>query len=297
MLNESALLKEKGITVAEFRAVADVASARDAVAALGVPVWVRAESDSGNTFCMRVAYEADVPLAFARAQKYQVEGPVLVQKVIEGSAYRVAGFLFERELRAADVIQESFPPGPFRVAAAQWLPADLSGARYSEAVKLACQVVRALVLKSGPVEVEFVVTAGGPVITEVRMPLEFDAVIQELVDAALGVDLSAAAARVRRGEAPNLSPQRDMGAAACWIPSRSGIVTEIRGVDEASAVPGVQQVVIRVRPGEVLRHVVDAATRDRIGYVLAAGATGEYAIQAAQAARGGIEVITQSTLE
>jgi len=297
MLNESALLKEKGIAVAEFRAVADVAAAQSAAGELGLPVWVRAEDASGNAFCMRVEYEADVPLALARARKYQVDGPVLVQKVIEGRTYRVAGFLFERELRAVDVIQESFPAGPFRVAAAQWLPADLSGARYSEVVKLACHVARSLGLKEGPVEVESVVTADGPVITDVRMPLEFDSAIRELVDAALGVDLSAAAARVGRGEAPNLSPQRDMGAAVCWILSRSGIVTAIRGVDEASAVPGVQQVVIRVRPGEVLRHVVDTATRDRIGYVLAAGATREYAIQAAQAACGGIEVVTRSALE
>lgn len=297
MLNESAILKEKGIAMAEFYAVTEVKAARDTVATLGAPVWVRAEDVSGNSFCMRVEYEADLPLAVARARKYQPDGPVLVQKVVEGNAYRVAGLFFERELRAVDVIQESFPPGPFRVAAAQWLPADLSGARYSEVLKLACQAARSLVLKEGPVEIGFVVTAEGPVITDIRMPLTFNPAVLEVVNAALGVDLAAAVDQVSHGEPPNLSPSRDMGAAVCWIPSRSGVVVEVRGVPEANAIPGVRRVVICVRPGEVIRHVVDAAMRDRIGYVAAASATGEYAIRAAQKARDCIEVVTRSTLE
>ena len=52
-----------------------------------------------------------------------------------------------------------------------------------------------------------------------------------------------------------------------------------------------------VRPGDVVGHVVDCVTRDRIGYVMASGNSAAEAIAAATEARDRIRVVTSPTHE
>ena len=86
-------------------------------------------------------------------------------------------------------------------------------------------------------------------------------------------------------------------AAVCWIPSRSGEVTEVTGVSEAQSMPHVHDVAVNVRPGDMVGHIEDVLSRDRIGWVIACADTPDTALAAAQAACGRIAVLTNPMLD
>ena len=59
---------------------------------------------------------------------------------------------------------------------------------------------------------------------------------------------------------------------------------------------GVRQVRVIAKPGDVMGHVVDVVTRDRVGCVLAVGASAGEALDAAEEACNLCRIITNPAL-
>jgi biotin carboxylase len=141
--------------------------------------------------------------------------------------------------------------------------------------------------------VEVVLAQHGAVVTGVfgaHAALRFPA---DVVLLAHGVDTIANALRFAAGEPLRMEATTNRGAALLWIPTHSGLVTEARGIQEARSVPGVEQVVVSAKPGDVMGHIVDCDTRDRVGYVIATGDDVEAAAAAAKRARDLCEIVTR----
>ena len=99
--------------------------------------------------------------------------------------------------------------------------------------------------------------------------------------------------RIALGEPPVEQRTCERGVALFWVPTRSGVVTRIEGLDEAAALPGLVEVVMSVKAGDIMQHVVDCVTRDKVGYVLATGASARDAVATAKRARGLVRVLTE----
>ena len=90
---------------------------------------------------------------------------------------------------------------------------------------------------------------------------------------------------------------RGVGAAACWLYARAGVIEAVKGSDEARGIAGVQSVVVNARPGDLVRHLENSESRDRLGYVLAIGATFDVALRTAEAGCRMIDIRTCATTE
>lgn len=285
-------LAEKGIAPPARRAN-DLDAAAQAARDLGYPVWVHA----GQGFRMRVDHGADLPLACAKARKRHPTGPVLIQRAVQGDAYRVIGFKTRRDFRPVEILSETPLDSPYWAPMTYAVPAGLTGEAYAKVAAAAKKAGLALLDGGYYAEIEVLLTEHGPLVIEIHTPPGPNPVLTTLMRLAQGIDLDAAAKRAAQFEAPFVTPTRDMAAAVCWIPSRSGIVTEIQGVAAARALPGVQEILLNVRPGDILGHILDVESRDRIGWVITLGPTRELALRNAFAARDAIRVITRHTLD
>jgi hypothetical protein len=82
-----------------------------------------------------------------------------------------------------------------------------------------------------------------------------------------------------------------------WFETHSGNVLSVTGEEDACAVAGVTHVDVTVAPGDVMRHVVDRESRDKVGFVIAEGKTALEANEASKNAVRKIYIETENVLE
>ena len=114
----------------------------------------------------------------------------------------------------------------------------------------------------------------------------------ELCDAALGVDLSAAAVRAALGRpaGPPRAGARPRGRRA--LPDRPGGPAErVEGLDAARALPGVELAYSYRAPGALIEPLLRGP--DRAGFVLATGATRAEAEATAREAEAAIRFVVE----
>lgn len=281
-----------GIPNPQCMAVHTAAEATGAARAIGLPVIVKPADSFGSIAVRRVDHIEDVPLAFSQAVRSSFLNIVLVEAVMEGEERCVEGVVLDGEFSAHAIVDRERSGPPFYFDEAVYAPPALTGAERGRLVDSVSAGARALGIRCGYVQADVIVSNDGPRIVEVaaypssaRMPADVTAL-------AGGPDSVAAAAAMATGQRPPAACACQRGAAVAWLSSRSGVVTEVRGVEAARGCPGVVDVVVNVAVGDVLGHAVDCPTRDRVGYVIATGDTAAAALSAAQGARGLCEIIT-----
>lgn len=268
----------------------------DAVAAgraLGTPLIVKPADGFAGNGARQVDHLEELSLAFAQAARSSFTKTVLVERMMEGAELCVDGIVRNGEFLPQGFIGRERSAAPFCVTEALFAPASVDARTRDEVVQMVQAGLSAIGLTEGCVHVEVVVTTEGPRIIEIagypaclRSP-------RDLLHLAGGPDTLSNALRITVGEPPAEVQPCARGAAICWIPSASGVVTEITGVDAAGGMPGIEEVHVAVRPGDVMGHVVDCGTRDRVGYVAAVGETVDAAIETAQRACNICEVVTR----
>jgi len=288
-------LAHAGVDAAPSEVAGTLSKTKAAAEKCGYPVWVRGTNELGPAFTMVVHEEADLSLAYKKAKKRSGQDFVQVQRAVDGPVYRVHGLKKGRHFHPVEVIAVTFSKGDLRYPVAYTVPSGLGGYDYTRVVDVARKAGNSLPSGFGPVAAEVAMTETGPVLLQVRETPEIDLHAAAVIKAALGVDLVADALRLAVGEEPHLTPSKEIGAALCWLPEVTGTVKNVTGVEEARAAAGVVAVRTFVRAGERLAHTQDTEGRDRLGYVLATGPTGDVARERAQAAIGLITIKTRST--
>lgn len=288
------VLNDLGFTVPCKRVHTPEAVEQTAVE-LGWPVWISA----GPLWRMRVENTDDLPLAWAKVQKHlpQPDTGVLIQADVPGKQYRMLGFKVRHAFHPVEILSERLSPDVFGVPMEFSVPAGLDTARYSHMVELSKRAGDALPRGGYYVEIEWVVSPDAILLMGVYPSEMPDPVIIELMQLAQGINLEEGARRAAACDWPKSAPRRDMAAAVRWLTSHSGLVESIAGIEDAEAVPGVHEVVVRVHPGDILGHVTDIPSRDRLGFLLATGPARAQALEATQAAAGIIVINTKTTLD
>ena len=261
---------------------------------LGGAVWVRGAASAPVAICPVVPNPADLPLAVRQVQKHTGMKTVYVQQPVAGSQFRVVGYRLGGAFHAIEIVRDAVPDGMYRVVMTRSTPPQLGGADYMALLALAKDALRVVPGGDGPAAAIVTLSARGPVLTWVDTQPEADPGDALLLRHALGIDLAAACAIAANGGRPSVSATRDLGVALAYLPTHGGIVTGVTGMAAARALPGVVEVVVYAQPGDLLGHVIDSASRNAGGYVLAVGATAAIALARVEAARAAIEIQVES---
>lgn len=261
-----------------------------------VPAWVRSSCGDADASCMRVEHPSDLSLALQKLRNRNPTGLLRIQPTVEGTIYRLMAFKTGRDLTPFDVVEEFVTPSVYRVSLGMSMPVPRRGTHQAEILRQARAVNEALPHGWGYVEMEFVATPSGVVLTDVQAPARLGEDLRAVVRLSQGVDLLRASMECALGERPTLTPTMETGIAFTWLLTRSGVVTGFDGVEEARAMPGIVEVVIHARTGDILSHVVDLPSRERGGYIIARGATGEMARERLEATRERVWINTSPAL-
>lgn len=213
---------------------------------------------------------------------------VLVEEYVEGPEVSVEALVWAGTPRIVMITEKLLVPPPDFFEAGHALPAALPSDTAQACRDVVRRGLKAIGFDFGAVHAELRLTAQGPKIIEINGRLA-GGHITHLVKLATGSDMTDILIGMHLGEPPPAPRPVTRGAAIVFLPGRSGTVRAVTGIDKARSVPGVCEVM--VPPGLIgtaLRR--PAGNADRVGHVIATGATAAAALSAAQRAAAAITI-------
>jgi biotin carboxylase len=211
---------------------------------------------------------------------------ILVESFVAGPEMALEGLLERGRLSVLALFDKPDPlDGPFFEETIYVTPSRHPPALVDRAVEVTQRACAAMGLASGPVHAELRLGAAGPCVLEVAAR-SIGGLCARTLRFGLGtVSLEELVLRHALGQPlPQLAGRGAAGVMMLPIP-RAGILEGVGGVSEARSVPLIEDVVISVRPGEVLVPLPEGASY--LGFVFARGsepAAVEQALRRAHAA-------------
>jgi biotin carboxylase len=279
-----------GVAVPPFRRCTTLEEALPFVESGPFPFVVKPARGWGQRGVSRIDSAEDLAPAFEEARLHSLSAGlpvVVVEAWIEGREYSVNGWVEHGLLASYCVTERITLPGkrPLGVMLAEAYPSGLSPADEARVVDEARRGAAALGLLRGPCYSQVALGSAGCVLfeTAARLGGGFDADVAKL---ASGVDLYDRVLGVALGdeslEGQGPTAPRHNGAIAKFLVARPGPVSAVRGVDEARAIDGVDDVQAFVAAGEHVMPLTDASKR--AAYALAHGQSRDQATRRADTA-------------
>lgn len=214
--------------------------------------------------------ETSLQEVFAYTQSFARGGTVLVEEYMEGPEVSVETFSVNGHCHVVQVTDKVTTGAPYFVEMGHSQP-SLLGDVVEDIKTLAQEAVIALGVLDGPAHVEIKVTSSGPKIVELGARIGGDNISTHLVPLSTGVDLVKACIDYALGNSVSLDPVWHKASAIRYIPQQEGQIFSVTGVEEAKALPGIQEAVVLHEAGHRIAPV--KSSTDRIGYVIATADT------------------------
>lgn len=299
-LRDKAAMREAlaagGAGLVPFRRAESREEAEAAASAMGLPVIVKPADGNASKGVQQVEHIEDVSLAFAKAAARSASGAVIVETFVEGAEFNVDGLVYEGQFTLGGITGKDVSPLPFRYDMGIWMPPMLPPETEEAIVHAVDEALVAIGYHTGTVHAEVIVGPEGARIVEIAGRPGGGRIPTDLIPRSYGWDYTADSLRIALGEAPIGARVTSRGTAVYWVQAPSGVVADIIGVENARAMDGIFDVVMTVREGDTLGHIIDCATRDAIGYVMAEAETPQDTVAIAKAARDAITVVTNPVL-
>jgi len=281
---QRAALSRAGVSCPAYAAAHAPDEAAAAAARIGYPVVVKPASGTGSIavrLC-RTAGQVRAAVEYAFASPDPALPPqdtVLIEEYLTGAEYSAELI----DLSVVGVTRKLLGGEPFFVETGHDFPAPLRAADRDALGELAIAAVRALGLGWGGAHVELRYSAAGRACVVEVNPRLAGGMIPRAVQEATGIDMIFHVVAAAAGRPEPLRPRAGRAASIRFlVAGEEGTLTGVRGVAEATRLPGVVEVGIMAQSGQqvVLRH----SFRDRLGYVIASAATNAEAAGIADAA-------------
>lgn len=296
---QRSLLRRSRVRQPRSIAVSSPDRAVSAAVRIGLPVVVKPADGTGSTGVRRCDDMAEVAAQAGALldARYAVGasallGPVLVEELVSGPEVSVETF----GLEVVGVTAKHLGTPPHFVEIGHDFPAPLSPELEREAARSAVFALRALGLGWGPGHTELRLTDRGATLIEVN-PRLAGGNLPRLVLLTSGLDLVEATVVALSNHPGQRRPRRrdhraaPVGGASIrfLVPSAPGLLRGVEGLEEARSTPGVVEARLGVSPGERLERT--GSFRDRVGYVVAAGASVAASALAAERGLGALRLL------
>jgi len=279
-------LAKAGVGSPEFGRAASVEQARELAARVGLPCVVKPVDSVGSRGVTKVDTVPALDSAFASAVAASASGSAIVESFVEGPEMSVEAVTSRGKTWIAAVTDKVTTGPPHFVEVGHTQPSAFSW--YASVRETVDACVGALGIDFSATHTELRMTQRGPVVMEVGGRLGGDRITSDLVPLSCGVDLMETVIRIALGEDPAVTPKWERGSAIRYLQVSPGVIASIEGVEAAGSVRGVVDVHLDMSPGDRVPEL--RSSSDRVGHVVAEGASAREAAEAAEKALSRIRV-------
>jgi biotin carboxylase len=285
-------LKEIGISPVKYALCYNVEQAIQFCSQIGYPALFKAVDGFHKLGVQLVCSEEDVRVYFPAVQKDINNQMILVEEYLEGPELSVEGLVIDNIPYIVTLTDKEYIAPTFNEVAHS-VPSRLPTTVQDEVKSITSAFITAIGYQMGIFHFEFRLTSSGPRLIEGHTRPGGDRV-WDLIRMAFGLDIYRAFFQVLSGQRQRLDVSPNGGGAIRFFLPQPGYVKSINNVQEASIIPGIVELNVNVKPGDVTP--IPKTNYDRSGYVIAIGRTADEAVARAQAAHDRIQfhIVTES---
>ena len=215
-------------------------------------------------------------------------GKVIIEEYLDGPEVSVEVMVVNGVVNILQITDKITTEAPHFVEMGHTQPSRLPVATQEAIRNVTVAACTAIGIDKGPAHVEMKVTKRGPVMIELGARMGGDNITTHLVPLSTGIDMVGITIKVALGEDPDIEPTLHCGSAIRYFEVPFGTIKAIENVEEAKKLPGVKQITFTKELGEESTPI--HCSNDRIGFVIAQGATAEDAVKACEEAMKVIKV-------
>jgi biotin carboxylase len=279
-------LGRHGVPQPPFALVRNWPELEAAARRIGFPAVYKPAGGAGSAGVFPVRSATDLHRVFETRTKHLTPnndsffgyypGEFVYERFVPGREVSVEGVVADGVLHTAGVTEKWTTPDTFTEFQHAY-PARLASEQEKTARQLAQAAVHAIGIDYCGVHAEVMLTDDGGQVIEVNGRLGGDFITSHLVPLAEGTDLLQAAIKAATGRPVHLTATRREAACVRFLlADRRGVVARWRGLEDARAAPGVQEVTVTRQVGDPVELPPEAFFASRLGFVVTHGRdTGE----------------------
>ena len=286
-----------GVPVPWFAEVATPQELQRIAIERGRDLVIKPADSRGSRGVQRVAQVEDLSKAFMEARRHSPTERVMVEQYLSGPQVSTESVIVDGRCFTPGFSDRNYEYldryAPFFIENGGDLPSHLPPAVQAKVKQVVAKAAAALGISTGTVKGDIVVHEGEPYVIDLAARLSGGYFCTREIPLNPGVDFIGAAIRVALGEAPSedeLTPKFLKPVIQRYAFPAPGRVVSIAGEEEARQVPGIEELLVTVKPGDILRSPVDSNCSAAMA--LASGETAEVARAAAEAALAALEIKT-----
>jgi biotin carboxylase len=290
--------KNSGVPVPWFAAVSSVAELRSVIAERGAELVIKPVDSRGSRGVQRLARVKDLNGAFELARKHSPTQRVMVEAYLEGPQVSTESIITGGRCYTPGFSDRNYEllelHAPFFIENGGDLPSRLPRDTQAKVKDVVARAAASLGVREGTVKGDIVVHDGEAYVIELAARLSGGFFCTREIPLNTGVDFIGCAIRVALGERvppAELEPKQQVQVVQRYVFPNPGRVIDVRGAAAARQVPGIADVVVTARPGDVIPLAGDK--RPSGAMVLATGRTKEEALAAAHAGLSAITIETR----
>ena len=298
-------MSEAGLPVPEFRLV-PIASPESALPGLSFPAVVKPLAMAASRGVVRVDDASDFlavcrrlgPMAASESPLYDLlaRANLIAETYVPGWEVAVEGLMSDGVLHVLAIFDKPDPlEGPLFPETMYVTPSRHTPATQGRIIEMTQRAVAALGLRHGPVHVELRGSESGIVPIEVH-GRSIGGLCSRVLRFADGRSLEDVILQHALGLIGSVPPLPE-GASGVWMmqsPHR-GYFVDMRGVAGASDVPGIEEIVVSARPGQVLSPLPEGFLY--VGFIFARADTPDHVESALRKAYARLEPIVSDLAE
>jgi len=274
--NNKSLMKERwlrdGIATPWAEEVSTLQEAMSAVRKTGLPCMVKAIDNAASRGSRRIDSISELEEALNDAKAHSTTGTALIEEFVEGPEQSVELIVWKGRHYRFGIVDRHFGFGRFPIETGHTNPSALAAGVQESLYRVVEEAAASLGIEFGPYKADTILTKKGPMVLELPARLSGGFHSQYTTPLATGLEPQKMALALATGlevkdEYHTVTKNRVTLCSAVF--PAPGVVTLIRGVDAAKALPGVDEVLVMVEEGEVIPEYRNCG--HRVCYIIASG--------------------------
>lgn len=286
-----------GVPIPWFSPVNSAEHLRELVKVQGLPLVIKPVDSRGSRGVLRLTVDVDLDWAFSLAQEHSPTHRVMVERFLPGPQVSTESLVINGIAYTPGFADRNYELleryAPHIIENGGQLPSHLPAETQQAVRGLVQRAAASLGIHNGVVKGDIVVNNGKPYVIELAARLSGGYFCTHEIPLNTGVDLVGAAIRQALGEPidpVDLRPRfLQPVAQRYWFPE-PGIVHRIEGVEHFSDLPNVPYLELRIHPGDQVGPIDSHPSR--AGVVITTGGTVQEAVELANRAVNGIQIVT-----
>lgn len=281
--------KTHGVESPWFYIIENESQLQEVMPQIEYPCILKPTDNAGSRGVMLVNSELELLEAYQYSLSQSRGGWVILEEYMTGPEVSIEVMVVNGEPHVLQVTDKLTTGAPYFVEMGHNQPSMLPLEDVEKIKDLACRAVKSVGINCGPSHVEIKLTPSGPKMVELGARMGGDCITTHLVPLSTGVDMIKATIDVSLGLTPDITPLFKKGSAIRFLDAPCGIISSIKGVEEAKLLDGVHEVSITKSVGNEVTKI--HSSLDRCGFVIAQCDTPNQAIEVCDKAKQMIKIM------